>query len=99
MLQTVSHRYRSGALELADLREVAQLVTQAELELSDDPGRKVAALEKLVEMAKFLELSSAALARAGRETEAAVVEARYHRLDAEVRLMRARQAARTQKQP
>lgn len=93
MLRTVEFQHSRGIESAEALFEAARRVTEAEIELSDDPQRKIAALEKLLEIADRVERRQSELWKAGRLFESGRLEARYERLSIEIRLLRAREAA------
>jgi hypothetical protein len=97
MLKAVGYQQSRGVRQASDLFKPAQRVTRAALELTDDPQRKVAALEKLLEIAEQVERTQGEMWRAGRLEETGALEARYDRLSVEIRLLRARQEASGQK--
>lgn len=71
----------------------AQRLVESGIELSDTPAEQIALREQFLELAKEVEKNQLACHEAGRIPDSEVAQARYLRLDAEIRLLRAKRKA------
>lgn len=92
-LQDTYRLYQQNQASLNSWAEASQRLVHAGLELYDKPADKVALLSQYVELTKEVEMVAHTLHGAARGTWADVRRARYQRLDAEIRLLRARREA------
>jgi hypothetical protein len=67
-------------------------VCQSQTELSDDPAFQLSILQANLDLAKLIEAMKQIEAEVGRAAEPELEDARYNRLDAELRLARAKAA-------
>lgn len=99
-LADVQKRYQAafgvanGTPDVEALGRAAERLLKAGLELSGEPADRVKVHERHVELVRHLEKFAEAADRAGVSKSRAELEvARYYRIDAEIGLLRAREAA------
>ena len=86
-------RYAAGTPDSSSIWEANSRLLVAGLELTDDPKEKVKMHELNVQLALEIEGHAKAMRDAGLTNPRNLSTATYHRLDAEVQLLRAKRAA------
>lgn len=93
-VQASEQMYNAGVAPLSTVYDATRRLLEADLELSDKPADRIAALERLLELAKFVEWrieSNHVAQRAGGEVDK-LYSARGERLTAEIRLLKAKRS-------
>jgi hypothetical protein len=88
------YRYQAGKANIDDgFADVSQRLLESGLELNERPADRVRLLEQYLEVAKEVERIGQARFDSGRVSGADFHRMRYFRIDAEIRLLRARREA------
>jgi hypothetical protein len=85
--------FQAGKSTLDTMRGTSQRLLKSGLDLSDNLQDRIILLEQFLEMAQAVERINQLLVEAGRVSVAELHEARYLRIDTEIRLLRARREA------
>ena len=93
-LQARMALYNTGESTLDPLFAAGRRILRADLALAGDLDKKVQAHARMLELAKFLEERASVQFGSGVTTVADLELARYHRIDAEIGLLKAKRAAK-----
>lgn len=96
-VQGMYHLYQAGRSSLELLPDAGHRLVLSGLELCETPAEKIELLSQVVELYKGVESLAQARYQAARGTEVDIHRTRYHRLDAEIQLLRVKTEAANEK--
>ena len=93
MAKTLDEQHKAGSVALEEVQQANLRVHKAELDLCETDKERVAVHEKIVGILREMEERVAELHKQAVASQAAVIEAKVNRLEAEIALERAREKA------